>query len=992
MSQTADFFVSYTSADRAWAEWIAWQLEAEGYQVVVQAWDFRPGRDFVEQMHQVVEEAQRTIAVLSPAYLTSAFGGAEWRAVFAKDPTGERGLLLPVRVEEVQPPGLLTTRIYVDLVGKNTADARAALLAAARDARGKPAEEPQFPGVPRQSIIGTSAPPRFPGELPPVWNVPFHPNPFFTGRDPLLAELQTRLQAPKATVRRVVLTGLGGIGKTSVAVEYVYRHHADYDLVWCVNGEQPASLLADLAALAGQLSLAIDAPQEAQAVTLRGWLEHHQRWLLVIDNVDDPQAVAELLPRAATGQVVITSRTGIGWERLANVLVLDVLAPTDATALLLARTGETGSGAEAAAATLASKLGELPLALEQAGAYLASTGTVTLSSYAELFATRTLELFKRGQPVGYEHTVATTWSLALQGLRETEPAAVDLLTLASLLAPDDLPQPLLTAYSDQLPEPLAAAAADPLALADAVAALRRYSLVRVVADGLFVHRLLQTVVRAALDAAGYRSWTATVVRLLRVGFPDPSFEVANWPECQRLLPHALAAIGHGQDLDAEPEAWLWLLRQAATYLWSRGQYRQAVTLDQQALAGCRRLLGDDHPDTLHSMHNLGVTRRDLGDLQGSHQLLKQTLIARRRVLGDDDPDTLGSMNNLAETLRALGDFHEARQLHEQALPRYRKVHGDGHPDTLWSKHNLAETLRALGDLKGARELHEQTLADRRRVLGDDHPNTLLSMDNLAETLRALGDLQGSHQLLKQVLAARERVLGKDHPDTLSSMDNLVLIQRALGELHAAHDLHEKTRAARRRVLGDDHPSTLTTMNNLAETYRDLGDLASARELFEQTLDARHRVLGDDHPSTLDSMSCLAEARRALGDLQGALELHEQALAGRRRVLGDDHPSTLTTMNSLGLTYRVVGDLHLARDLFQQTLDARRRVLGDDHPLTLLTMSNLAETLRDLGDFQGAQDLHGQVLTARQQLLGDDHPDTLLSMNNLTEVRRQVNEL
>jgi hypothetical protein len=209
MSQSADFFVSYTSADRAWAEWIAWQLEAEGYKVVVQAWDFRPGSDFVQQMHQMVEESQRTIAVLSPAYLTSAYGGVEWRAVFAKDPTGERGLLLPVRVEEVDPPGLLKTRIYVDLVDQDAAGARAALLAAAWGARGKPAQEPEFPGDQRPAGSFTEAP-RFPGELPPIWNVPYHPNRFFAGRDLLLAEVHARLTAQEVAVRRLALTGLGG--------------------------------------------------------------------------------------------------------------------------------------------------------------------------------------------------------------------------------------------------------------------------------------------------------------------------------------------------------------------------------------------------------------------------------------------------------------------------------------------------------------------------------------------------------------------------------------------------------------------------------------------------------------------------------------------------------------------------------------------------------------------------------------------------------------
>ena len=654
MGEAADFFVSYTSADRVWAEWIAWQLEGEGYQVVVQAWDFGPGRDWAHEMHQATTTAERVVAVVSAAYLESGHGEAEWRAFYAKDPSGERGLLLPVRVREVELPGLLTTRIYVDLVGQDAKGARAVLLAAARGARGKPTEAPEFPGDRRSEVSATEAP-RFPGELPPVWNVPFHPNPFFVGRDLLLAELQIRLIAPGLATRRVALTGLGGVGKTSIAVEYVYQQHADYDLVWWGNGEQPTSLLADLVALAGQLGLAADAPQEAQVAALRGWLERHQRRLLVLDNVEDPQAVVELLPRNASGHLLVTSRTGVGWERLTSVLPVEVLAPADAAGLLLTRTGETGPTAEAAAVTLAATLGGLPLALEQAGAYVAATGTVGLAGYAELFDSRALELLKRGQPLGYQHTVATTWSLALQQLQEAEPAAVDLLTMASFLAPDDLPEPLLTVHHDQLPEPLGSAVGDPLALADAVAALRRYSLVRVVADGLFVHRLLQTVVRTALDADTERAWAAAAVHLLRAGFPADNLQVTKWPECERLLPHVLTIADHGQRLGVESEGWLYLQDRAAMYLRSRGQYRQAQTLLEQSLAGRRRVLGQDHPNTLQSMNNLAVARRNLGNLQGARDLHEQTLAARRRVLGDDHPNTLLSMNNLATVRHDLDE-------------------------------------------------------------------------------------------------------------------------------------------------------------------------------------------------------------------------------------------------------------------------------------------------------------------------------------------------
>ena len=240
-------------------------------------------------------------------------------------------------------------------------------------------------------------------------------------------------------------------------------------------------------------------------------------------------------------------------------------------------------------------------------------------------------------------------------MRDSEPAAVDLLTLASFLAPDDLPEPLLAAHAHELPEPLAKVAADPLALADTVAALRRYSLARVVADGLYVHRLLQTVVRAGRDTRTQRAWVAVAVRLLWAAFPSQTSEVVNWPECERLVPHALAVADHAQGLEVESERWLWLLAQSGSYLWSRGQYGQALTLEEQVLAIRRRVLGDDHPNTLTSMNNLAETRRALGDLQGARDLHEQALAARRRVLGDDHPDTLTSMNNLAAVRRELDE-------------------------------------------------------------------------------------------------------------------------------------------------------------------------------------------------------------------------------------------------------------------------------------------------------------------------------------------------
>jgi tetratricopeptide (TPR) repeat protein len=952
MAEAADFFVSYTNVDRVWAEWIAWQLEAEGYTVVVQAWDFTAGRDWVHEMQHASATAQRIVVVLSPAYLQSAHGEAEWRPFYAEDPSGAHGLLLSVRVSEVEPPGLLKTRIYVDLVDRDAESARAALLAAVRGARGKPAEEPEFPGARRKAVSAAEAP-RFPAELPPTWNVPHHPNPYFTGRDLLLSEVHARLTAPEADRRRVVLTGLGGMGKTQLAVEHAYRQRADYDVVWWVRSEQPTSLLSDYAALALQprlvtdLGLGEDAPQEVTATAVRGWLEQHRRWLLVLDNAEDPKVVAELVPRSATGHVLVTSRAEVGWEPLADPMPVDVLATTDAAEFLVARTRQTGPQAEAAATALAGALGGLPLALEQAAAYITAAGTVNLVTYTELFATRALELLKRGQPLGYQHTVATTWSLALQRLQQTKPAGVALLTLAACLAPDDLPQSLLVDHADDLPEPLADTIRDPLALADTVAALRRFSLVRVTGDGLYVHRLLQTVVRAALDTEAEATWAAAVILLLQAGFPHSSGAVSTWTECERLLPHVLAAADHCQRLDVEPAVWLRLLYKAAVYLWSRGRYREALTLQERALDGLGRVLGSDHPDTLQSMNHLAEIRRDLGEPQGACDLFEQTLAVRRRVLGADHPDTLQSMNSLAATRRNLGDLQGARQLLEQTLTTRKRVLGPDHPDTLWSMHSLALTRRYLGDFQGAHQLFEQTLAAFQRVLGADHPDTLRSMNSLAVTRQGLGNLQGARQLLEQTLTIRQRVLGPDHLDTLQSMHSLAGVRRDLGDLQGAHELFEQALSSRRRLLGPEHPDTLWSMHGLAATRRSLGDLQGACQLFEQVVAAFQRVLGADHPDTLRSMNTLAATRRDLGDLHAANDLHEQVLAGLRRALGDDHPDTLTSMRSLALTRQALGDLQGAHDLHEVVLAARRLVLGDDHPATVDSMNDLVAVRREL---------------------------------------------
>jgi tetratricopeptide (TPR) repeat protein len=977
MGQVADFFVSYTSADRAWAEWVAWQLEQAGYSVIIQAWDFEPGENFVVRMRDALEQADRTLALVSAAYLASPYCTDEWTGAFLHDHDG-RNRLLQIRIEGSELPRLMRAQIYVDLVGLPRKQARARLLAEVKRGRRKPSAEPSFP-----PSAAMESGPRFPGHGLEITNLPAR-NPDFSGRGAFLQELHETLTSggQAAVVQAATVHGLGGVGKTQLALEYAHRYATDYDVIWWIPAEQPVAIPGLLAGLGQRLGVPEQTDQAELLASIWDVLRERDRWLLIYDNADRPQNLDLYRPPDGGGHVLLTSRSP-RWGRTTATVRLDVLDREEAVTFLRRRTASTDT---ATLAAVAEALGDLPLALEQAAAYMDETHT-TSGSYLALYREHSAELLALGEPLTTDQTVATTWQVALDRVHAT-PGAQDLLSLCAFLAPDHIPRALLLEHAEVLPEPFRQTIKRPLAVNQAVSELGRYSLVAVAFDTLTVHRLVQAVVRASLSAEDQRQWAGAAMRLINAGFPRGSDDPATWPACALLLPHGLSVVDHAEKLDVAAEARAQLLPKAANYVFDRGQYQQALTLREQALAGFRRVFGEDHPDILSAMNNLAEARASVGDLHGAQDLHEQALASFRRVLGDDHLDTLRSTNNLAEARRALGDVHGAHDLHQQTLAGRRRVLGEDHPDTLGSMNNLAGIRCDLGNLKGARDLYEQALAGFRRVLGDDNPRTLVLMDNLAGTLARLGDLDGARGLHDQTLASRRRVLGEDHPDTLMSMNNLAMTRRDLDDLHHARELFEQTLASHRRVLGEDHPDTLMSMNNLAFTRWDLGDLHGARELFEQTLAGCRRVLGDDHPDTQVSMHGLAETRRQLGDLQGARELHEQTLAARCRVLGDNDPSTLQSMHGLADTHQELGDLHSALKLHQQILGTRRRILGDEHPDTLWSMHCLAETRRELGDLQGAGELHEQVLAARQRVLGEDHPDTLTSRNNLAAVRRE----
>jgi hypothetical protein len=514
----ADFFISYTGKDSRWAEWIAMQLEEAGYKTIIQAWDFRPGSNFVVAIDEAAKHAERTLSVLSSSYLASDYAFAEWAAAFRHDPRGKLGRVLPIRIEHCEVEGLLGPIVYIDLVDLDESRARERLLAGVQRGRAKPATVP-FPASASPSVPLDR--PIFPGSLPTIWNIPYPQNSLFIGRDNSLNQLALSLHAgqPTALSQPQAISGLGGIGKTQLALEYAYRHRQDYQAVLWVQADTREALTASFLTLAGLLDLPEkDAPESARIVTaVKDWLRTHTGWLLILDNADDLALARDFLPPSVSGHVLLTTRAQ-ATGRFAHRLEVEILSTEVGALFLLRRAGllapdgifeQAQEYERDRARAICEELGGLPLALDQAGAYLEET-RCSLAEYQHLFQCRRADLLaeRRGLVDDHPRPVATTWSLSFERVEQKNPAAADLLCLCAFLAPDAIPEAIITEGASHLGSHLAPVGADSYLLNPVIEVLRAYSLIRrEVRSGtdplLSVHRLVQAVLKDTSKQSRY---------------------------------------------------------------------------------------------------------------------------------------------------------------------------------------------------------------------------------------------------------------------------------------------------------------------------------------------------------------------------------------------------------------------------------------------------------------------------------------------------------
>jgi tetratricopeptide (TPR) repeat protein len=653
---------------------------------------------------------------------------------------------------------------------------------------------PAKPAAP--CILSVSLPPR---------------NPNFTGREDILAQLRSALTSGQIATWKQALTGLGGTGKSQIAAEYAYRYQGDYRYVWWLQSEEPVALASNYAGLAHELELPekSGADQTATIAAVKRWLGENRNWLLIFDNVKAPEDIELYLPREGTGHVVITSRNP-NWGGSAGVLPIKVFERSESVDFIIKRTKQES---REHADELANALGDLPLALEQAGAYMEERA-VSLADYLKLFGERRPEVLERGKPTAYPKTIATTWDISLQAIRDDLPEATDLIKLFAFLAPDDIPRSLLIEGAPDLPEPLRSVLLDSIRLNDAVAALRRYSLINVADDMFSIHRLVQAVTQDSLDEDEKKRWAEAAVKLVNKAFPFDSDDVRTWTACSSLLSHALISAKLAEELEVAPDETTRLLNQAGLYLLMRADLLEAKMLFERALTHVEKVYGPDSNEIAIRVSNLGTVLGDLGDLAGAKRCYERALTIQEDLYGPDHNTVAIDLNNLGGVLKSLGDMQGAKRLYERALAIDEKVYGPDHPEVATDISNLGTVLRELGELQEAKRLYERALAIDEKVYGPDHPKIAIRVNNLGGVLEDLGDLKEAKRLYERALAIDEKVYGPDHPKIAIRVNNLGNVLRSLGDMQGARRHYERAHRIFQKHLGDDHPNTKLVRSNL----------------------------------------------------------------------------------------------------------------------------------------------------------------------------------
>jgi tetratricopeptide (TPR) repeat protein len=830
---------------------------------------------------------------------------------------------------------------------------------------------------PQTAKLPTASPaPTGQSETLRIWaGVPLR-NPAFTGRETLLSTLRRALnRQAKASVLPHALHGLGGVGKTQLAVEFAYRYAERYDVVWWIPAEHQTLVLQSLRDLGRRLGTPETASlQHAASLVIDRLADSPLRWLLIYDNANDPDDIVNLIPSGG-GHVILTSRNQT-WSDLWDPIKVDVFDRTESVELVRKRGFEVSLPD---ADRLAERLDDLPLALDQAAACQAATGMPV-----EEYLTRLDEHIRTlspGQPPSSRTTVAALVRLTLDQLRANAPAAGELLEMFAFLGAEPISRGLLRRGRDaHVSAALGVALRNPSRLNVAIRELNRYGIAKVDADRrIQVHRLFQLVLRDQLSEEALARGRLNVHQVLASANPGYPDNAENRDVHAEIGPHVgPAGLVDSEFIDARGV----VIDQASYLLWigdQEGSRRLAeAAVDAWSKAEAVPGLGPNGELTLQAGYTLATSLRHLGFNERARSLAEDVFgrLKRSPEFGSDHEYTLRAADEVAPALRVAGLFREALELDEDRVARYQRLFGDEDPETLIAQGNLAVNLRMLSDFQGAYKIDTGAVHSWQLTVSENDNRLLFAQTNLARDLYGLGRYDDALTLQRRILPPYREQLGVRHPHVLLAGRTLAVTLRKVGlysdALAAAQEHHRDTVDR----YGAEHEHSLSAAMTLANTLRVVGDLAAANVLAGEAVTRYLRVFGEDHPLTLSAMVNHAIVLRGLRERGRAGQLDRNSYTRMRKKLGHRHGYALCALSGLVIDLVMAGNLARAREMSEEALAISQESRGQSHPYTLACAVNAALAMSADGDEIAGQALLDQATSGLADALGDDHPETI----------------
>jgi tetratricopeptide (TPR) repeat protein len=882
--------LGYLKADVTWAEWIDALLTQVGFRVVRKGWFFDSSENLASRANQTVNDNEFVIVLLSAAFNASPHSNVGLSHLMA-DGRDHRRILL-VRAERCELPDWLAERVSVDFVEQPPESAAAQIL-----------DELEVRGFRIGKGLDSDARSalrerNYPGWGPQITNLPPRNN-IFTDRLEALKRIQQVLlgEDNAGKLQKCAIHGLGGTGKTETVLEFAHRFGSHYDLVWWIRAEEHVSISDHLLALAGMLQIEQTAAQSNILIALWQELRRRDRWLLIFDNALNPVALKSFWPPAGSGDVLVTSQNPTWTSVGASLVPVKPFARADSVTFLQKRSNRTGEHKEALA--IAETLGDLPLALEQAAAYVDKTRG-SFESYADLLQENMEALLEAGEA----GTVAWTFETSINKARAEQPHARDLLALLAHFAPDDIPRELVPGQSLALRGPLANAVTSPVRYDQILAALVGFSLVDAYTDRIEIHRLVRRAVRDGLDPSERVSFYSDAVRLLEAAFPADPLDMQTWPTCGRLLVHVAWIMPDHERLGPLLSSQLGsLLQRSGRYLHARGDYAQGRRFLELALEKRRGRVGRERLAEAETLTSLGRVYYHLAVLDQARQVTEQAMDIYREELGDDSPQAAENMLHLSRILRESGEFLEAESIARGFLRECGRMESSdpglfaaGHStlgDALWrlgrpvdarasylealsirhgsiasSPADLASCHKHIGIISielgdnGTAEEELRNARDLLRGVFDEDSLDVMDVDlHLGDVLCRTNRPEEAVAILRHVVRVREETLG-DHPDLAGALVKLGVALTALRNYPEAISMLRRASAMFAERSRGNPRYVADAELALAETFRDAGELKAARTAGDRSLAIYKEMLGTDHQSTVQAQAFLEELQGA----------------------------------------------------------------------------------------------------------------------------------